>query len=112
MPRYLSEPVTVGDADLPAGTTVINSLAAANRDENAFTCPADMDLTRTPNPHLAFGAGPHSCLGQALARTELQVALNVLLRRVPGLDLAVPAEELPRREGLLVGGIERVLVRW
>jgi cytochrome P450 len=112
MPRYLSEPVTIGDEDLPAGTTVINSLAAANRDENAFTCPADMDLTRTPNPHLAFGAGPHSCLGQALARTELQVALNVLLRHVPGLDLAVPAEELPRREGLIVGGIERVLVRW
>ncbi|WP_432973866.1 cytochrome P450 [Dactylosporangium sp. CA-233914] len=112
MPRYLSEPVTVSGTELPAGTTVINSLAAANRDEDAFAVAADMDLSRTPNPHLAFGAGPHSCLGQALARTELQTALTVLLTRVPNLELAVPAEELPRREGLIVGGIERVLVRW
>ncbi|MCU7722673.1 cytochrome P450 [Actinoplanes sp. KI2] len=112
MPRYLSEAVTVGGEELPAGTTVINSLAAANRDESAFAGADGMDLTRTPNPHLAFGAGPHSCLGQALARTELQTALTVLLTRIPTLDLAVRPQDLPRREGLIVGGIERVLVRW
>lgn len=71
-----------------------------------------MDLTRSPNPHLTFGAGPHSCLGQALARTELQVVLEVLLRTLPTLELAVPAVELRKVEGLLVGGLREVPVRW
>jgi cytochrome P450 len=71
-----------------------------------------MDLARTPNPHLTFGVGPHSCLGQALARTELQVVLETLLTRVPTLRLAVPADELRRTEGLLVGGLREVPVRW
>jgi cytochrome P450 len=71
-----------------------------------------MDLGRSPNPHLAFGAGAHSCLGQALARTELQAVLTVLLRRLPSLELAVPAEELQRVEGLAVGGLRELPVRW
>ena len=87
-------------------------MAAANRDESAFEAADEMDLTRSPNPHLAFGAGAHSCLGQALARTELQVVLEVLLRRLPALELAVPVEELERVEGLAVGGLRTVPVRW
>lgn len=71
-----------------------------------------MVLDRTPNSHLAFGVGPHSCLGQALARTELGAVLDVLLRRLPSLDLAVPVEELRRLEGLVVGGLREVPVRW
>ncbi|GAA2271682.1 cytochrome P450 [Nonomuraea roseoviolacea subsp. roseoviolacea] len=112
MPRYLTEQVEVGGRELPAGTTVICSMAAANRDERAFGRADAMDLRRSPNPHLAFGVGPHSCLGQALARTELQTVLDVLLRRLPGLELAVPAAELAAREGLLVGGLREVPVRW
>ncbi|NUW41924.1 cytochrome P450 [Nonomuraea rhodomycinica] len=112
MPRYLTEEVEVGERKLPAGTTVICSMASANRDERAFGHAAEMDLRRSPNPHLAFGVGPHSCLGQALARTELQTVLEVLLRRLPGLELAVPAAELAPREGLLVGGLREVPVRW
>ncbi|MGW2199991.1 cytochrome P450, partial [Streptosporangium sp. NPDC001682] len=61
---------------------------------------------------LAFGVGAHSCLGQALARTELQVVLEVLLRRLPSLELAVPVEELHKVEGLVVGGLREVPVRW
>jgi cytochrome P450 len=111
--RYLTEDVELDDgALLPGGTTVFCSMAAANRDEHAFADAAEMDLTRTPNPHIAFGAGPHSCLGQALARTELQVVLEVLLRRLPALELAVPTEELKLVEGLLVGGLREVPVRW
>ena len=87
-------------------------MAAANRDETAFDNAGEMDLTRSPNPHLAFGAGPHSCLGQALARTELQAVLEVLLRRVPSLKLAVAAEDLRRVEGLLVTGLQEVPVGW
>ncbi|WP_433428625.1 cytochrome P450 [Nonomuraea sp. CA-141351] len=112
IPRYISEEVEVADTTLPKGTTVICSLSAANRDEGEFEDAAEMDLTRSPNPHLIFGAGPYACLGQSLARTELQTVLKVLLDRLPTLELAVPAEELSRREGLLVGGLEQVPVTW
>jgi cytochrome P450 len=112
MVRHLDEDFEAGGTVLPAGTTVVCSMAAGNRDESAFDHADEMDLGRVPNPHLAFGAGPHSCLGQALARTELQAVLDVLLRKLPSLELAVPAEDLPRVEGLLVGGLREVMVRW
>jgi len=112
LPRYLKEETEVSGEHLPKGTTVICSMAAANRDESAFEAAEVFDATRSPNRHLAFGAGAHSCLGQALARTELQVVLEVLLRRLPGLELAVPVAELERVEGLAVGGLRTVPVRW
>ncbi|MEY9995768.1 cytochrome P450 [Streptomyces sp. V4I8] len=110
--RYLTEDVE-GDGELlPSGTTVVCSMPAANRDERVFTDADDMVLSRSPNPHLTFGAGPHSCLGQSLARTELQVTLEVLLRKLPNLRLGVPVDDLKRVEGLLVGGLRTVPVRW
>ncbi|GGO22625.1 cytochrome P450 [Microbispora rosea subsp. aerata] len=112
LPRYLNAETEVGGTVLPRGTTVVCSMAAANRDETVFGNAGEMDLARSPNPHLAFGHGAHSCLGQALARTELQVALEVLLRRLPTLELAVPVEKLERVEGLAVGGLREVPVRW
>ena len=112
LPRYLPEDGEASGEVLPSGTTVMCSMAAANRDESVFEGADEMDLTRSPNPHLAFGAGAHSCLGQALARTELQVVLTVLLRRLPTLELAVPPEELERVDGLVVGGLSEVPVRW
>lgn len=112
LPRFITEDTEVGGTTLPKGTTVICSMASANRDERAFERAEEMDLRRSPNVHLSFGVGAHSCIGQALARTEMQTALAALLRRLPSLELAVPAAELPRREGLVIGGLERVLVRW
>jgi cytochrome P450 len=112
MPRYLPVDAEIGGQHLPSGTTVMCSMAAANRDETAFPHADTMDLTRAPNTHLAFGAGAHSCVGQPLARTELQVVLEVLLRRLPTLELAVAPEELNRVEGLAVGGLREVPVRW
>jgi cytochrome P450 len=112
LPRFITEDIDVGGLKLPRGTTVICSMAAANRDDRSFERAGEMDLSRSPNAHLAFGVGPHSCVGQALARTELQTVLSVLLRRLPTLDLAVPVEALSRRDGLLIGGLEGVLVRW
>ncbi|MFG1943960.1 cytochrome P450 [Nonomuraea sp. NPDC048826] len=112
LPRYLREETEVSGVRLPRGTTVVCSMAAANRDESAFDAAGELDLARRPNPHLAFGSGAHSCLGQALARTELQVVLEVLLRKLPSLDLAVPAARLERVEGLAVGGLRTVPVRW
>jgi cytochrome P450 len=110
--RYVSEDIDIDGELVPHGTTVFCGMSAANRDEKVFTHPDEMDLTRSPNPHLTFGAGAHSCLGQSLARTELHVALESLLRTLPTLELAVPVEELQRVEGLLVGGLREVPVRW
>ncbi|AGP60582.1 hypothetical protein M271_46085 [Streptomyces rapamycinicus NRRL 5491] len=112
MPRYIGEDTEVADTVLPRGTTVVCSMAAANRDETAFEGAGELTLDRSPNPHLAFGAGAHSCLGQALARTELQATLDVLLRRLPTLELAVSVTELRRLEGLAVGGLRELPVRW
>jgi len=77
-----------------------------------FEAPAEVRLDRSPNPHLAFGAGVHACLGQELARAELQTVLHVLLRRLPSLELAAPAADLRRLEGPAVGGLSEVPVRW
>jgi cytochrome P450 len=112
IPRYLTAELVVGDRTLPAGTAVVCSIAAANRDDRTFDDADRITLNRSPNPHLAFGIGPHSCVGQALARVELQTVLHVLLRRLPTLELAEPPAALAVREGLVVGGLERVLVRW
>lgn len=112
MSRHVDEDIEVAGSTIPAGSTVWSAMAAANRDEAVFEKAGDMDLSRHPNPHLTFGVGAHSCLGQTLARVELQTALEVLLERLPTLELAVSEGELRRREGLLVGGLEEVPVRW
>ncbi|KPI04827.1 Linalool 8-monooxygenase [Actinobacteria bacterium OK074] len=113
LPRYLSEDAELSDGTvLPSGDTVMCLMASANRDAAVFEGADGLDLARTPNTHLAFGAGAHSCIGQPLARTELQVMFDVLLRRLPTLELAVGAEELTRVDGLIVGRLAEVPVRW
>ncbi len=112
MLRYVHEDTEFSGGVVPRGTTVVCSMAAANRDESAWEAAGEMDLGRSPNPHLAFGSGPHSCLGQPLARTELQAALTVLLRRVPTLDLGTGAQELRRHEGLLTAPLRELPVTW
>jgi cytochrome P450 len=112
MPRFVTEDVVLSGVTVKAGSTVVNSMAAANRDPDMFPDPERMDVGRTANTHLAFGAGPHSCIGQSLARTELLVCLDVLLSEMPTLDLAVPVARLNRRSGLVVGGLDALPVTW
>jgi cytochrome P450 len=112
MLRYFTEDVEIAGTVLPGGTTAVCSMAAANRDESAFDAADEMNLRRSPNPHLAFGAGAHACLGQPLARTELQAVLDVLLRKLPSMELAVAVDDLRRVEGLVVGGLTELPVRW
>ncbi|MGW4373708.1 cytochrome P450 [Streptomyces albidoflavus] len=112
MLRYVHEDTEFSGGTVPRGTTVVCSMAAANRDERAWQDAAAMDLDRSPNPHLAFGVGPHSCLGQPLARTELQAVLTVLLRELPTLRLAVDPRELRRHEGLLTSPLRELPVTW
>lgn len=91
------------------GQIVHMLLAAANRDPGHFPDPDQLDITRSPNKHLAFGYGPHFCLGAPLARLEAQIVFQTLLQRFPTLQ---PAEQEPRRqENFVLRGLKALQVR-
>ncbi|MEU7837910.1 MULTISPECIES: cytochrome P450 [unclassified Nonomuraea] len=85
--RIATEDVELGGVRIPAGDPVIPLFTSANRDEKVFPDAGTLDLERADNPHLAFGAGMHYCLGAQLARVELRVLLEELVRRLPTLAL-------------------------
>jgi len=86
--RLATKDTEVGGVPIPAGSTVMLMLAAANRDEGRYPDPDNYDILReSPRPHISFGHGPHACLGTHLARLEMRVALNLLLDRLPNLRL-------------------------
>ncbi|MGH3797632.1 MAG: cytochrome P450 family protein [Pseudonocardiaceae bacterium] len=109
-PRRTTEPVDIGAITIPAGRIVIPGLLAANRDPACTPQPDTVDITRTDNPHLAFGHGIHHCLGAPLARLEGRVALGSLLTRYPRLRLAVPPEHLTWRPGVIMHGLHTLPV--
>ncbi|MFI6821567.1 cytochrome P450 [Micromonospora sp. NPDC050187] len=111
-PRYATEDVEVGGVLVRAGEPVVVSIHSANRDERVFTDADRIDLARPVNPHVAFGHGVHHCVGAQLARMELQVVLETLVERTPGLRLAVPEPELTWKTGLLVRGLTSLPVSW
>lgn len=84
------EPYVLGDTVIPADQTLYFMRGAANRDPAVFSDAERFDITRSPNPHLAFGAGIHYCLGAGLARLEAETAFTRLLQRYPVLALADP----------------------
>ena len=94
----------MGGVQIKAGDYVIAGIGAAGHDPAVFPDPEKLDLARTPNSHLNFGRGPHACVGQQLARLELRVALETVLRRVPSLRCAVPVAEVPLRQDNIVPG--------
>jgi cytochrome P450 len=105
--------VELGDQTVKAGTTVILSINTANRDPERFADPHVLDLRRQDGGHLAFGHGIHQCLGQQLARVEMQVAFPALLNRFPTLRLAVPAEEVGLRpETADIYGVKSLPATW
>ncbi|AQZ62881.1 cytochrome [[Actinomadura] parvosata subsp. kistnae] len=112
-PRVAAEDLELGGTPVQAGATVIPCRPAANRDPRRFEDPERFD-PRRPNAaqHLSFGAGAHYCLGQPLARLELQVVLGTLTRRLPTLALRDGVDGLRLRKGLLSGGLEDVWVTW
>ncbi|MFD6070369.1 cytochrome P450 [Amycolatopsis lurida] len=97
---------------IPAGSLVICSIPAANRDPALIDDPETFDITRGTTGHVAFGHGPHHCLGAPLARMELRIALPALLRRFPDLALADPEEPLDFRVFSLVYGVRTLRVTW
>ncbi|GGS98240.1 cytochrome P450 [Streptomyces chromofuscus] len=110
--RIAREDVEIGDRRIRAGDAVYVSYLAANRDPGVFPDPDTIDFSRSPNPHVAFGFGPHYCLGGMLAKLESELLLDALLDRVPGLRLAVAPEEVPFREGALIRGPAALPVTW
>jgi cytochrome P450 len=109
--RIATEEVKIGDTVVRPGEAVIPSTASANRDAEAFEAPDVLDLGRPENRHIAFGHGIHRCLGAPLARVELQVALDALVRRFPALRLAVAERELSWGTGM-IRGVNALPVAW
>jgi pentalenolactone synthase len=110
--RYALEDVEIGGVTVGRGDLVIISEAAANRDPSVFDNPDEFNPERTPNSHIAFGHGPHYCIGQNLARTELRIVLTSLLRRFPQLRLATDVGELHILSDRTGGGVGSVPVTW
>ncbi|MET7841357.1 cytochrome P450 [Streptomyces sp. NPDC005356] len=116
--RVATEDVEIGGQLVRKGEGVIVSLVAGNRDGRAFgaaegECPADqVDIGRSARHHVAFGFGSHQCLGQNLARVEMQVAWPRLFERIPTLRLAIPESELPFKKNSIVYGLTSLPVEW
>lgn len=111
MVRTTTCPVTLGGVDLPEGAQLLALYPSANRDETVFAQPDAFDITRDPNPHLAFGFGAHFCLGNQLARLELRVMFERLLARLPDLRLA-ESGPFPHNASNFVSGLHRLPVEF
>jgi cytochrome P450 family 142 subfamily A polypeptide 1 len=109
MARTVTGDVELRGQQLHDGDQVILLYPSANRDEEVFDRPEVLDLSREPNPHLAFGFGPHFCLGASLARLELRLMFRELLTRLPDIDLA---GDTPYRPSNFISGPEAMPVRF
>jgi cytochrome P450 len=105
--------IEIGGQLIRAGEGVVAELAIANRDPAAFPDPDVLDFSRNARAHVAFSYGPHQCLGQTLARMELEIVLRKLFIRFPNLMLAVPRDEVPvRPHNVGLFGVEALPVTW
>jgi cytochrome P450 len=103
--RIALQDIEIDGQTIHAGDGIVLAGDAANRDEDAFPDPDRLDVHRDARGHLAFGFGVHQCLGQPLARVELQVVYGTLYRRIPDLRLAVPLEQIPFKHDSNVYGV-------
>jgi cytochrome P450 len=108
-PRAVVADTTLGGHPVAAGELVVASLVAANHDPEVVERAEELDISRPPSPHLAFGHGIHHCLGAPLARIEMRVAFPALLQRFPGLRLAGEPEF---RHRTLIYGLHRLPLAW
>ena len=107
--RYALEDVEIDGVRLRLGDQIGLLLGAANRDPERFPDPGRLDPARAPNPHVAFGAGIHFCVGAPLARLEMRVALPILFGRLPGLRLAGRPRQ---RDSFHFRGLETLPAAW
>jgi len=111
MARTVTRDLELRGQQLHEGDQVMLFYPSANRDASVFDDPDRLDVTRDPNPHLAFGFGPHFCMGASLARLELKVMFTELLRRLPDIEL-VPGADLEYRASNFISGPESMPVRF
>ena len=110
--RMALEDIEVAGTTIRAGEGVVFSTSVVNRDEDVYADPDSLDWHRPARHHIAFGFGIHQCLGQNLARAELEIALRTLFDRLPTLRLAVPADEIPFKPGDTIQGMLELPVTW
>ncbi|MFC8875394.1 cytochrome P450 [Streptomyces ardesiacus] len=110
--RMAVEDIEVDGQIIRAGEGVVFSTSVINRDESVYPDPDSLDWHRPARHHVAFGFGIHQCLGQNLARAELEIALHALFERLPTLRLAAPADEIPFKPGDTVQGMLELPVTW
>ncbi|MEV1174398.1 cytochrome P450 [Nonomuraea sp. NPDC049784] len=110
--RTALEDVELGGELVRKGETVTVSIPSANRDPRRFPDPDALDLRRDTGGHVGFGHGVHQCLGQQLARVEMQAGYPALFRRFPSLRLAVEPGEVPLRTDMLIYGVHSLPVTW
>lgn len=101
-----------GAAGVAGAPATADTPSADRVPAGAAACPAELDVTRDARRHLAFGHGVHQCLGHTLARVELQIVLETVLRRLPGLRLAVPEDRLVFQRDIIVYGLRELPVTW
>ncbi|MFG3160270.1 cytochrome P450 [Streptomyces sp. NPDC048232] len=110
--RTAVEDIEVEGRTIRAGDGVVFATSVINRDETVYPEPDTLDWHRPARHHVAFGFGIHQCLGQNLARAELEIALRSLFERLPELRLAAPAEEIPFKPGDTIQGMLELPVAW
>jgi cytochrome P450 len=98
----------IGDREIHKGEKVVMYYGAANRDPEVFDDAERFDITRRPNPHVAFGVGTHFCMGSHIARLEMRVTLEEFLRRFPNPSLAGPPERIRSN---FISGIRRLSLK-
>ncbi|MFI5783822.1 cytochrome P450 [Nocardia sp. NPDC051570] len=110
--RVAMADIEIGDVTIKAGEGILPLNNAANHDPDVFTDPDRIDFHRAGRAHLAFGYGIHQCIGQNLARIELEIVYRRLFERIPSLRLAVPFEELRFKHDAMVYGLHALPVTW
>ncbi|KEF14912.1 hypothetical protein DF18_34800, partial [Streptomyces rimosus] len=110
--RVATADIEVDGQVIRAGEGVIVVHSIANRDAGVFENPDTFDIHRWARHHLSFGYGVHQCLGQNLARLELEIILSALFERIPTLRLATPVERLTLRPGSTIQGVNELPVTW
>jgi cytochrome P450 PksS len=110
--RFAREDVTIQGVTIRRGEVTLGVIGSANRDEEVFDNPDNLDLIREPNKHLSFGYGIHYCLGAPLARLEAQIAIKTLLARVQGLRLQGSTDSLRWRPSLFLRGLDALPIEY
>lgn len=110
--RIATEDIEISGQSISAGDGVIMEISSSNWDPAAFPNPEKLDFTRAASHHTGFGFGPHQCIGQQLARVELQIFYSTIVRRIPTLALARPIEDLEFKSDRLAYGVYELPVTW